>query len=138
MNRLFILMFATALLAVPAMAHHMDPETIAKRIAPVGKVYREGDEIPNAAPAAAAGTASVRSGEQVYQTACAACHGTGAAGAPKFGDAAAWAPRAEKGMDTLLNHAVNGFNAMPPKGLCADCSDDELKAAIEYMVGHSK
>ena len=68
-----------------------------------------------------------------YQTACFACHSTGAAGAPKTGDAAAWAPRLEKGMEALLQSIKNGLNAMPPTGLCPDCTDDEYKALIEYM-----
>jgi len=95
-----------------------------------------------AAGTAAAGTgapvAQPKTGEQVYNSNCVACHGTGAAGAPKFGDAAAWAPRIAKGMDALLSSATNGLNAMPPKGLCMTCSTDELRGAIEYMVSHSK
>jgi cytochrome c5 len=53
------------------------------------------------------------------------------------GDSAAWGPRAAQGIDTLLTHATNGLNAMPPKGTCADCSGDELKNAIEYMLSQS-
>lgn len=68
-----------------------------------------------------------------YNKTCAVCHGSGAAGAPKMGNAEQWAPRLEKGLDTLVEHAKNGFNAMPPKGMCFDCSDDEFKALIEYM-----
>lgn len=68
-----------------------------------------------------------------YKKTCAVCHGSGAAGAPKTGNGEQWAPRLEKGIDTLVEHAKNGFNAMPPKGMCFDCSDDEFKALIEYM-----
>ena len=68
-----------------------------------------------------------------YNKACMACHASGAAGAPKVGDAAAWAPRLEKGMDTLLTSVTNGLNAMPAKGLCFDCSADDYKALIQYM-----
>ena len=92
-------------------------------------------------PAAAAGgeaASGPMSGEQVYQTHCVACHGTGAAGAPKIGDAAAWKPRIAKGIDALLTSATNGLNAMPPKGLCMSCSQDELKGAIEYMISKSQ
>lgn len=78
--------------------------------------------------------ASARSGDQVYNGACAACHNTGAAGAPKYGNADNWAGRVDKGMDTLLSHVVNGYNAMPARGLCGDCSDDELASAITYML----
>lgn len=79
-----------------------------------------------------------RSGEVVYNTICTACHAAGVAGAPKTGDKAAWAPRIAAGMDALLNSATNGKNAMPPRGGGADLTDDELKAAVEYLVGKSK
>ncbi|HQO29833.1 MAG TPA: c-type cytochrome, partial [Accumulibacter sp.] len=69
---------------------------------------------------------------------CNACHGTGAAGAPKAGDKAAWAPRIAAGMPALLESATKGKNAMPPKGGAADLSDAELKAAVEHLVGLAK
>lgn len=68
-----------------------------------------------------------------YNKSCAVCHNAGAAGAPKTGDAAAWAPKLEKGMDALLQSVKNGLNAMPPKGMCFDCTDEEYAALIEYM-----
>lgn len=68
-----------------------------------------------------------------YNKTCIACHSSGAAGAPKTGDAAAWAPRLAKGMDALVQSVEKGLNAMPPKGMCFDCSADEYKALIEYM-----
>lgn len=73
-----------------------------------------------------------------YNTKCVACHATGAAGAPKLGDAAAWAPRASLSMDALLASVKNGKGAMPPKGLCNDCSDDDFKGAIQFMLDNSK
>ncbi|GAB0153114.1 MULTISPECIES: cytochrome c5 family protein [Marinobacterium] len=79
-----------------------------------------------------------RSGEELYKTKCSVCHATGVAGAPKFGDAAAWAPRAEKGIDALLATSLTGINAMPPKGTCMDCSDEEMKSAIQYMLDAAK
>jgi cytochrome c5 len=54
------------------------------------------------------------------------------------GNADAWAPRIEKGMDTLISHAINGFNAMPAKGGCGSCSDEEIQAAVEHMVAQSE
>ena len=76
--------------------------------------------------------------ERVYMQSCWACHNSGAAGAPKVGTAADWAPRIEKGMDTLLANAINGINAMPAKGLCFTCTDDDLKDLIQYMVDSSQ
>ncbi|MEP5765486.1 MAG: c-type cytochrome [Halieaceae bacterium] len=69
-----------------------------------------------------------------YGKTCAVCHASGAAGAPKTGDAAAWKPRMDKGMDTMVKSVENGLNAMPPKGMCFDCSADEYKALINYMA----
>jgi cytochrome c5 len=70
-----------------------------------------------------------------YQTSCFACHSTGAAGAPKSHDEAAWQPRMEKGMPVLVESVKKGFNAMPPTGLCATCTDAEYTALIEFMAG---
>lgn len=98
--------------------------------------------------AAAMGAALVTSGamaadgKAVFDGACFACHLTGAAGSPKFGDKAAWAPRIAQGMDVLKQHALNGYKGnsgfMPAKGGRADLSDDDVAAAIEYMVSKAK
>lgn len=114
------------------------PEAVKERTAPVGKVYVEGDDIPNPAPAVAAVASGPRSGEQVYNGACSACHGAGVAGAPKLGDKAAWAPRIKTGEAALMNSLMNGKNAMPAKGMCMDCSDDEFKAVLAYMTDSAK
>jgi cytochrome c5 len=74
------------------------------------------------------------SGEKIYNQACRVCHESGVAGAPRTGDEAAWASRIDQGMETLLKNTINGKNAMPPRGTCAGCSVEELKAAIEFMV----
>lgn len=68
-----------------------------------------------------------------YNKSCAVCHAAGVAGAPKTGNAEAWAPRMEKGMDALVSSVKNGLNAMPPKGMCFDCSDEEYMELINYM-----
>jgi len=73
-------------------------------------------------------------GEAVYNKACVNCHAAGVAGAPKAHAADEWAPRLAAGIDALVASATAGKGAMPPKGLCADCSDADLKAAIEFMV----
>ena len=106
--------------------------SIEERIKPVGQV-RTGPITAAAAASSSAGAAKVDAAG-TYQSACFACHGTGAAGAPKLGDAAAWGPRISKGKDTLYGHAINGFNAMPPKGGNASLSDDTVKAIVDYMV----
>lgn len=86
------------------------------------------------------GSAIAADGAAVYNKACVACHASGAAGAPKIGDSAAWAPRIAKGMAALYNSAINGVpgTAMMAKGTCASCSEEELKAATDYMVSQSK
>ena len=121
-----LLLLATTVNA-QAYDNSMTEDAIKKRIAPIGAVYFEGDKA-----AVAEVPAGPRSGEQVYQASCFACHVTGALGAPKSADD--WAPRLAKGAETLLDHAINGFNAMPPKGTCMDCSDDEIQAAITFMT----
>ncbi len=109
---------------------------VEENIKPVGQVNVGSAPASSAAPAAAV-AAGPRSGEQVYNSACVACHSVGVAGAPKVGDSAAWAPRAAKGIDALVVTATSGINAMPPKGTCADCSEEELKGSIEYMLQQS-
>jgi cytochrome c5 len=104
-----------------------------ERIKPVGAVCVEGKCEAAAAAAPAAGGAP-RAGDAVYTASCAGCHGTGAAGAPKVGDKGAWGPRVAQGKATLYTHAIKGFKAMPPKGMCMTCSDAEIKAAVDYMI----
>lgn len=90
---------------------------------------------PAAAPAAAAPAAN--GGKALYDTACAACHAAGVAGAPKFADKAAWAPRLAGGVDALTASVIKGKGAMPPKG-GSSASDADIKAAVEYMVAAAK
>jgi cytochrome c5 len=81
-------------------------------------------------------------GEKTYKMACFACHGTGAAGAPKLGDKAAWKDRIAQGNATLYEHALKGYKGktgyMPPKGGRTDLSDADVKASVDYMVSGSK
>ena len=120
----------------------MGAAAVEARIKPAGKLNTGAPIAVAAAPAPAAAAAVARSGDAVYNASCVACHGTGAAGAPKLGDTAAWGDRIAQGMDTLVQHAIAGFQGktgvMPPRGTCGNCSDDELKAAVEYMVSQSK
>ena len=115
-------------------------EIVLENIKPVGQVYIAGESEPEAAPAAESAMASAgpKSGEEIYNGSCMACHASGAAGAPKLGDAAVWAPRIATGIDAMLAVAIKGKGAMPPKGLCMACSDEELQGAIEYVVSKSQ
>lgn len=143
------------------------PETIASNIAPVTKLVVDASKGPVPALAATsaataakapeapvvavaipvaaapgAATAKPAGGEAVYNTACTACHGAGIAGAPKSGDKAAWAPRIAQGKPTLYEHAIKGFQGkggvMPAKGGNASLSDDDVKAAVDYMIALNK
>ncbi|MCC4265843.1 c-type cytochrome [Oceanimonas baumannii] len=129
---------AASLSGMAYAANDMSPEAVAERTMPVGSVYTAADLEGIIDTAAAGGDsgepAEPRGGEAVYNAACSACHGTGAAGAPVKGDAAAWGPRVDKGRDTLLSHALNGFNAMPARGACGNCSDEEIANAVDYML----
>lgn len=143
----------------------MSEEAIASRIQPVAKL-NTGEPIAPEAPQNAVASAEAatetatdaatdavvevaeeggddaRGGEAVYNSTCIACHAAGVAGAPKLGDQAAWGPRIEKGIETLVQHAVDGFSGdtgfMPPRGTCGNCSDTELEKAVEYMVSESR
>ncbi len=127
-----LILAAATLVATQAWANtDAQNDKIRERIKPVGSVC-VGAECGGAVVAAAA---APRSGEEVYNTACMACHAVGVLGAPKKGDKAAWDSRLAKGLNASLQNAIKGINAMPPKGNCLNCSDDELMAAIKFMAG---
>jgi len=90
----------------------------------------------------ATGSVYAADGKAVFDQACTVCHTQGVAGAPKFGDAEAWAPRIAKGKETLYQHAIDGFTGdsgtMPPKGGFTNLSDDQVKAAVDYMVENAQ
>tara|TARA_B100000700_G_scaffold71851_1_gene80043 strand:+ start:29712 stop:30197 length:486 start_codon:yes stop_codon:yes gene_type:complete len=125
----------------------MSHDAIAERLEPVGKLCMAGEDCGTAATASnsasSASSGNENSGEDIdgaaiYARVCAACHDTGAAGAPKKGDVEAWAPRLEQGTETLYSHAINGFNAMPARGGNPSLSDEEVKAAVDHLVATSK
>lgn len=133
---LFVLL-AQGAVAAPAGT---DAE-IRSRIAPIGDLRtaesgeQESDgEAQEEVALTEAATEGTLSGEEVYSTYCTACHAAGVAGAPKYGDAEAWEPRLAKGMETLYESTYNGLNIMPPRGTCSQCSDEELRNAVDYMV----
>lgn len=128
--------------------HNANPDWVEKqvldRIKPVGQVATTVAEAEKATPKQAVGSvaptedAGPMTGEQVFNTVCAACHGTGLPGIPKVGDAAAWAPRITQGIDVLFEHALKGFKAMPARGGSGNLSDDNVKDAVKYMVEKSQ
>ncbi len=109
-------------------------EDIAMRLKPVMTLD---DMRANMTVASAAGDAADKSPDQLYQSACLACHTTGAAGAPKIGVAADWTDRLAKGIDGLVTSAINGIGAMPPRG-GSQFSDDQIKGVVEYILDQSK
>ena len=123
---------------------------VAKRLKPTGTLVLAADtpqvDEKSGEPAliASAGVAPVAAADgadkikAIYTASCAACHTTGAAGAPKLGDKSTWAPRIKSGADTLYTSALKGKNAMPAKGGHANLSDADVKAVVDYMVNEAK
>ena len=115
----------------PEVVESNTPEAILARIKPVGDLTVEGEV---AKPQAVAKVLSADAGKKRYESTCHVCHGAGIAGAPKFRNNADWKERAAAGMDEMLKIAIQGKGGMPPKGTCMDCTDDELKLTIQYMI----
>ena len=93
---------------------------------------------PAAATATATAGAAAGAGEALYKQACQVCHAAGVAGAPKFGDKAAWSARLPAGIDALFNSVAKGKGAMPPRGGAAQATDADLRAAVEFMAAAAK
>ncbi|MFX1735433.1 MULTISPECIES: c-type cytochrome [Paraburkholderia] len=133
--------FAIPVIVIVLLAYYVDNSTrtgagtdelsdaaVAKRVAPIAQLNLRDANAPHV----------YKTGEQVYQAVCSACHAAGAAGAPKFGNAGDWGPRISQGFDTLWHNALNGKNAMPPRGGTSpdDYSDYEIGLAVAYMANH--
>jgi cytochrome c5 len=133
--------------------HPVDPGTndsaVLNRIKPVGNVVlapagtttqapADAPSGPVVSPVAMAAPAGKPDGKKTYETTCVACHSAGVAGAPKFGDKAAWAPRIKSGIETLYTSALKGKGGMPAKGGNAALPDADIKAAVDYMVAAGK
>ena len=116
---------ATAVTATQAEEPKTETATAATEIAATGSADQT---------AAATGAVDLAAGEQIYQSACFACHMTGVAEAPKLDDPAAWEPRLAQGMAGLIQSSINGKGAMPPKGGFAHLTEDDLRNAIEFML----
>lgn len=133
--------FAIPVIVIVLLAYYVDNSTrtgagtdelsdaaVARRVAPIAQLNLRDANAPHV----------YKTGEQVYQAVCSACHAAGAAGAPKFGNAGDWGPRISQGFDTLWHNALNGKNAMPPRGGTSpdDYSDYEIGLAVAYMANH--
>ena len=130
----FAVALGAALLTMTVHAASDREQQLLERIQPVGQVCVEGDQECASQVVAAGATVETRSGEDVYGTSCGACHSTGLAGAPRLGEPADWETRAAQGMDAMVANAINGIRGMPPRGTCMNCSDEEIRAAVEHMV----
>jgi len=133
MKSVFKVLVGLGIALTLSLSVNASDDAVKKRILPIGDVYLAG-----AQPAAPVVPAGPRTGADIYQTTCFGCHGTGAGGAPKKGDTAAWAPRVAQGMDVLFDHAWNGFTGksgmMPARGTCMSCSEDEIKDTIKFIT----
>lgn len=110
-------------------------ERILERIKPIGSVYlTEGSQLAESAKP----TLGKDAGLKRYKATCYLCHDTGASGAPKLGDKGAWSARIKTGKNTLYDKAIKGFNAMPAKGGCLNCSDQEIEMTVDYMIQKSQ
>lgn len=126
-----IVLIVTLVLSRPgADPAALAPEAVSARIQPVGRVEFGG-------AGAGGGAAAAKSGEEVYNAACAACHAAGVAGAPKIADAAAWTKRVSQPFDALLKNAINGIRAMPPRGGNPSLTDLEMARAVAFMANRS-
>lgn len=131
----FALLLSLGAVLLTGGAGAAEADNIAARLKPAGTVCVFGQECAQGMKVPGAPTGP-KTPEDVYNTFCQACHTTGANNAPVFANVEAWAPRIEKGMDALYDSAIHGFNngAMPPRGTCMDCTDDEIKATVDHMV----
>lgn len=128
------------MLHLPAVAALSDDDmsltAIMQRLQPEGIVDVQGEQKLQVSQIVDAARPE-RGGSEIYQSVCVTCHGSGAAGAPIFGNKTAWAPHKAKGMAVLIDHALHGYSYMPPRGSCLDCTDSEIKEAIRYMLSQS-
>ncbi len=136
----FALVFTVSLgllapLATARLTGSLSTEAIIERLQPLGKVNVEGADAAAARQQATAGSGGPKS---IYENNCKMCHQTGVAGAPKLSNKADWAPRIAQGVDTLVKTAISGIRAMPPKGNCLKCTEDEIKQTVQFMIDAAK
>ncbi len=130
---------ALGVLFMGTLAAQSRDEQIAQRLEPIGQVCLAGEACSRGGASSQASAAPAAfDPAQTYQQSCSVCHASGMAGAPKFGDSAEWATRMEKGMETVVANAISGINAMPARGMCMTCSDDNIAALVEYISGQNQ
>jgi len=138
------LMIVGLSVAGAALAQSVRDQQIAERLAPVGTVCLAGDACATggsapataAAPAMAQAASAEFSAQATYEQYCAMCHNTGMANAPRLGDEAHWTARvAEVGLATITTNAITGINAMPARGMCATCTDEQIGEIVQYLSG---
>jgi cytochrome c5 len=142
-NKLRLLFVSVMVFCSLAVFAGPKEDAIAERIKRVGSVCVEGSDCEQSSGTATNTTTIAvvdsNGAESNYKKTCATCHNAGIAGAPKFADAAQWESRIAKGMDTLYTSSISGMPpGMPAKGMCFSCSDDDLKAIVDYMVEAAK
>ena len=139
MNKLRLLLVSVLVVSGLTVSAGPVEDAIAQRITRVGNVCVEGTDCVQATVALIVTASEVGGPETNYKKTCATCHNTGVAGAPKLGDVAQWQPRIAKGIDALYVSSISGMPpGMPAKGMCFNCTNDELKAIVDYMVEASR
>lgn len=135
-NKLTAIVFGLLTVLSASLALAAVEDQIRERIKPAGEVCVMGTACAAGIAAAGAASGEPMEAATIYQNFCTTCHATGVNKAPIYGDAESWAPHISKGVDVLYESAINGFNngAMPPKGLCMACSNEDLHAAVDYML----
>ena len=139
MKQVATLIVGLAILVTGSVHAGKAEEMIAERLKKVGELCLEGEECASATASSDVASAGGFDLEGTYNSTCGSCHAVGVAGAPKLGDVAAWEPRIAQGIEVLYDHGINGLGAaMPAKGMCFTCSDDDIKALVDYMVDSVK
>jgi cytochrome c5 len=129
-----ILLIVLWVIKIPEAKLDNIDSTLIDRIKPLGQVYVEADTNTALNNESVAISSNARSGEEIYTSSCSGCHSSGVLGAPKSGHNDDWSARLEGGVLALLKSSISGKGAMPARGTCTNCSDDELMKAIEFMI----
>lgn len=137
---IYAIMGAMDKFTATAVTPDMSNDAVAERLKPVAQVHIGEEQMAQASTGSEdmAASEDAGMGKQISDAVCVACHASGALNAPIIGNADQWAPRLEKGMETLYDHAINGFKNMPARGGNSNLSDEEVKAAVDYMTAQAE